>query len=60
MNIYLGNSGKLCAYLGGKKYVINLHCENLFVEGLYLMSSEPYFLKDENGNYLTVLREEEE
>lgn len=60
MNIYLGNSGKLCAYLGNKKYTINLHSKDLLMEGIYLMSSEPYFLRDINGNYLTVLKEKEE
>lgn len=57
MRVYLGDSGKLYVHLGKERYVLNLYTSQIFIEGIYLMSSEPYILRDKNGNYLTVKEE---
>ena len=57
MRVYLGNSGKLYVYLGSERYMLDLYTSQIIVNGIYLMSSEPYTLRDKNGNYLTVKEE---
>lgn len=57
----------MALYLGSDKIKINLDgnicCLNLFsitpiTNGIRLLSSEGYILKDSNGNYLTVKESE--
>lgn len=57
MRVYLGNSGKLYVHLGKERRILDLYTTQLIINGIYLMSSEPYYLRDENGNYLTVKEE---
>jgi hypothetical protein len=53
MALYLG-SDKLKINLNGVAYCINLFSETPITNGIRLLSSENYILKDSNGLYLTV------
>ena len=57
MRVYLGDSGKLQVYVNKQKYALNLYTIISIINGIRLMSSEPYYLRDENGNQLTVKEE---
>lgn len=55
MALYLGRSEKLKINLDNNIYRFNLFSETPIVNGIKLLSSEGYILKDINGIYLTVL-----
>ena len=57
MRVYLGDSGKLQVYVNKQKYALDLYTIISIINGIRLMSSEPYYLRDENGNQLTVKEE---
>lgn len=60
MGLYLGSSEKLKINLNSVIYKLNLYSESTgsVVEGIMLLSSEGYMLKDINGLYLTVESDE--
>lgn len=60
MALYLGNSEELKIYINGVRYKMNLYSELMkpVVEGIMLLSSEGYILKDTNGLYLTAKESE--
>ena len=58
MALYLGNSEKLKINLNGKIYNLNLYSPEVILNGVVLLSSNDYILKDINGLYLTVKESE--
>ncbi len=54
MALYLGNSEKLKINLDDIIYVLNLYSTTSITNGVRLLSSEGYILKDSNGLYLTT------
>lgn len=52
MALYLGKD-KQKVYLNGVLYTVNLLSSILILNGIRLLSSEGYILKDSNGIYLT-------
>lgn len=54
MGLYLGNSGKLRLILNGVVYKLNVYTGEQIINGIRLLSSDNYILKDMNGEYLTV------
>lgn len=54
MALYLGNSNKLKVYLDNTLYNINLFSIIPILNGVKLLSSDDYILKDINGLYLTA------
>ena len=54
MSLYLGNSKKLKVNLNNIIYRIKLFYENPITNGIRLLSSDNYTLKDSNGLYLTI------
>lgn len=54
MGLYLGNSEKLKVNLNNVIYRFNLFAEIPITNGIRLLSSDNYTLKDSNGLYLTV------
>lgn len=57
MALYLGNSEKLKINLDGIVYYLNLFSETPITNGVRLLSSEGYILKDSNGLYVTIKEE---
>ena len=57
MALYLGNSEKLKINLDNVVYFLNLFSENHITNGVRLLSSEGYILKDSNGLYITSKEE---
>lgn len=57
MAIYLG-SDKFKLHLGNKPYCMNLYTTNLILNGVKLLSSEGYVLRDKNGTHLTAKESE--
>lgn len=55
MALYLGNSKKLKLIFNNEVYRLNLFTETPITNGIRLLSSDGYILKDINGIYLTVL-----
>ena len=55
MALYLGNSNKLKLVLNGELFKFNLYSETPITNGIRLLSSDGYILRDINGVYLTVL-----
>ena len=53
MALYLGSSEKLKINLNNITYYMNLFSENPITNGIRLLSSDGYILKDSNGLYLT-------
>ncbi len=53
MALYLG-SEKVKVNLNGVIYCLNLFSKNPIINGIKLLSSEGFILKDSNGLYLTV------
>ena len=53
MALYLG-SDKLKINLNGVAYNLNLYSTNPITNGVRLLSSEGYILKDSNGLYITT------
>ncbi len=58
MALYLGSSEKLKIYLNGVAYYLNLFSTTPITNGIRLLSSERYILKDSSGLYLTTKEEE--
>lgn len=58
MALYLGGSEKLKINLGNITYCFNLFSETPITNGIRLLSSEGYILKDFTGLYLTVKESE--
>lgn len=54
MSLYLGNSKKLKINLNNIIYRFKLFSENPITNGIRLLSSDNYTLKDSNGLYLTI------
>lgn len=54
MSLYLGNSKKLEVNLNNIIYRFKLFSENPITNGIRLLSSDNYILKDSNGLYLTI------
>jgi hypothetical protein len=54
MALYLGNSDKLKIVLNGSMCYLNLLSKMPIINGVRLLSSEGYILKDSNGLYLTT------
>lgn len=53
MALYLG-SNKIKINLGGVVYCLNLYFDTQITNGIRLLSSESYILKDSNGLYLAA------
>lgn len=53
MALYLGSSEKLKININNNVYYLNLFSENPITNGIRLLSSDGYILKDSNGLYLT-------
>ena len=58
MALYLG-SDKIQIYLDGILYKLNLYSEKPITNGILLLSSDGYVLKDVNELYLTTKKEDE-
>lgn len=54
MSLYLGNSEKLKVNLNNVIYRFMLFSKNPITNGIRLLSSDNYTLKDSNGLYLTI------
>lgn len=54
MSLYLGNSKKLKVNLNNVLYRFMLFSKNPITNGIRLLSSDNYTLKDSNGLYLTI------
>lgn len=54
MSLYLGNSKKLKVNLNNVIYRFMLFSKNPITNGIRLLSSDNYTLKDSNGLYLTI------
>ena len=54
MGLYLGNSGRLKLILNGVVYKVNVYTGTQAINGVRLLSSDDYILKDINGEYLTI------
>jgi hypothetical protein len=57
MGLYLGNSGTRKVILNGAVYRLNLYTKIPITNGMILLSSDDYTLKDSNGNYLTAIKQ---
>lgn len=53
MALYLGSSEKLKINVNNIAYYLNLFSEKPITNGIRLLSSDGYILKDSNGLYLT-------
>ena len=58
MALYLGNN-KIKINLDNILYKLNLYSETLITNGIILLSSDNYMLKDLNGLYITAKKEDE-
>ena len=58
MALYLGSSEKLKINLNNITYYLNLFSETPITNGIRLLSSDGYTLKDSNGLYLTFKESE--
>ena len=58
MALYLGSSEKLKINIDGVVYCLNLLFDAPVENGIRLLSSEGFFLKDSNGLYLTIKESE--
>jgi hypothetical protein len=57
MALYLGNSEKLKINVDNIKYYLNLFSKTPITNGIRLLTSNGYILKDSNGLYLTTKEE---
>lgn len=57
MALYLGND-KIKININGIVYNLNLLSETLILNGVRLLSSEGYILRDINGVYITAKEDE--
>jgi hypothetical protein len=53
MALYLGSCEKIKLVLDNVTYNVNLFSTSLILNGIKLLSSEGYILRDSNGLYLT-------
>ena len=53
MALYLGND-KITINLNGIIYLLNIYNTELILNGILLLSSDDYVLRDINGLYLTA------
>ena len=53
MALYLGSSEKLKVNVGGVRFSFKIFSTTPMLNGIPLLSSEGYILKDSNGLYLT-------
>jgi hypothetical protein len=58
MALYLGSSEELKINLDGVAYCVKLLLETPIENGIRLLSSEGFFLKDSSGLYLTIKESE--
>lgn len=58
MALYLGGSKRQKVILDENTYCLNLYSTTPITNGIRLLSSEGYILKDSNGLYLTFKEEE--
>lgn len=58
MPLYLGNSQQLKIVINGYLWDMNIYSTNVIVNGILLVSSDNYILKDTNGLYLTAKEDE--
>ena len=58
MALYLGSSKKLKIIANNVVYRFNLYSKTPITNGIRLLSSESYILKDSGGLYLTVKESE--
>ena len=58
MALYLGSSEKLKINMDNVAYCLNLFSTTPITNGVRLLSSENFILKDANGLYLTTKEEE--
>lgn len=54
MALYLGSSEELNVILNGVIYHLNMYETTVITNGVKLLSSEGYILKDSNNIYLTA------
>lgn len=54
MALHLGSSENLKVHLDDIVYYLNIYSETPITNGVRLLSSENYILKDSNGTYLTT------
>lgn len=57
MALYLGSSEKLQININNIKYYLNLFSKTPITNGIRLLTSNGYILKDSNGLYLTTKEE---
>lgn len=53
MALYLGND-KVSINLNNIMYLLNIYSSELIINGILLLSSDDYILRDCNGLYLTA------
>lgn len=53
MALYLGND-KITINLNDVMYLLNVYSSELIINGVLLLSSDDYILRDINGLYLTA------
>ena len=58
MGLYLGSSGELKVNLNGEAYYLNLYSAIPIINGIKLLSSDDYVLRDMYGLYITAKEEE--
>lgn len=58
MALYLGSNEKCKLVLANTKHRLNVFSTKTILNGIKLMSSDRYVLKDSNGVYLTVKESE--
>lgn len=58
MALYLGSSEKLVININNVIYHLNIFSTTPIVNGIKLLSSDGYILKDSNGLYLTSKEDE--
>jgi hypothetical protein len=54
MALYLGRSGKVKVNINGVAYCLNLFSKTPIINGIMLISSDDYILKDIRDIYLTA------
>ena len=59
MALYIGNK-KVKISLDGSAFRLNLFSETIITNGIRLLSSDGFILKDSNGLYLTSLKDSNE
>lgn len=59
MALYIGSSEKKKIYLDGALRRLNIFSTNLITNGIKLLSSDDFILKDSNGAYLTAKKEDD-